>query len=88
MKINGIKVNCNFELGELDLSIKDLIDAKIADRRERLAVRKEEVALDKEQTKLNAVHDRSFISELAEMLKDEVVKAVRAKINGETGEEE
>ena len=88
MKISGIKVNCNFELGEIDLSIKDLIDAKIADRRESLAVRKEEIALDKERTKLNAVHDKSFISELAEALKDEVVKAVRAKVKGETDDEE
>jgi len=88
MKISGIKVNCNFELGELDLSIKDLVDAKIADRRERLACRKEDIALDKERIKLNATHDKSFISELAEMLKDEVVKAVRAKIKGETDEEE
>lgn len=88
MKISGIKVNCNFELAELDLSIKDLIDAKIADRRERLACCKEEIALDKERAKLNAVHDESFISELAEMLKDKVAKAVCAKIKAEAGDEE
>ena len=88
MKINGIKVNCSFELGELDLSIKDLVDAKIADRRERLACHKEEIALDKERAKLNAVHDKSFIAELAETITNEVAEAVYAKIKGKAADEE
>jgi hypothetical protein len=41
MKISGIKVNCSFDLAELDLDIKDIIDVKRLEWEQRRELHKE-----------------------------------------------
>lgn len=86
MKITGIKVNCNFELGELDLDIKDIIDVKRLDWEQRRELRKECHDVCETDRRFEALRKAGPSSETKTFIEAIVNKAV-AKIKEEISEQ-
>ena len=79
MKINGIKVNFNFELGELDLDIKDIVDVQRLDWEQRRELRKEckECATSRKPSYETKQFVEAVVNKAISSIKDQIISAVK-----------
>jgi len=79
MKINGIKVNCSFELGELDLDIKDIIDVKRLDWEQRKELRREckECEIIRKPSTETKQFVEAIVNKAISSIKEQIVEAIK-----------